>query len=137
MIQNAMRQIHYSVSINKSAKSQVSTTTDMNILVSNIGLLKALEVIRKLKEVMPIARASMHLRVVCPISYRIEMKRIIQEELGLGILNEIDPKAVNAEVIDVNANKTANFDVRIDPEMFRKLEEAIQTTTDSKNPIDN
>jgi ribosome maturation protein Sdo1 len=41
MIQNAMKQIHYSVNTTKNAKSQ------------------ALEVIRKLRDVMPIARATM------------------------------------------------------------------------------
>lgn len=47
LIQNAMKQIKFSININKSSKSQ------------------ALEVIRKLKEVMPIARANMLLRVSC------------------------------------------------------------------------
>lgn len=48
MIQNAMKDIHYSVNTSKGAKSQ------------------ALDVIRKLKEVMPIGRAKMRVRVSCP-----------------------------------------------------------------------
>jgi ribosome maturation protein Sdo1 len=48
MIQNAMKQIHYSVSVSKSAKQQ------------------ALEVIKKLRNVMPIARANMLLRMYYP-----------------------------------------------------------------------
>lgn len=43
-----MKQIQYSVNVSKTSKSQ------------------ALEVIRKLRDVMPIARASMLLRVVYP-----------------------------------------------------------------------
>ena len=48
VIQNAMKEIHYGVNITKSAKSQ------------------ALDVIKKLKSTMPIARAPMSLRVVFP-----------------------------------------------------------------------
>ncbi len=49
MIQNAMKDsIHYSVHLNKSAKQQ------------------ALDVIRRLKKIMPIARASMMLRLKIP-----------------------------------------------------------------------
>lgn len=47
MIQNAMKQIQYSVNVSKNSKSQ------------------ALDVIRKLREVMPIVRANMLLRVIC------------------------------------------------------------------------
>jgi ribosome maturation protein Sdo1 len=47
MIQNAMKQIHYSVSLNKNAKQQ------------------ALDVIKKLKTVMPIAKACMMLVSLC------------------------------------------------------------------------
>jgi ribosome maturation protein SDO1 len=50
MIQNAMKQIHFSIKTSKSAKSQ------------------ALEVIRKLKDVMPIARACILIRIVCNVS---------------------------------------------------------------------
>ena len=50
MIQTAMKEIHYSVHTNKGAKSQ------------------ALDVIRKLKAVMPIARAKMRVKISCPVS---------------------------------------------------------------------
>jgi hypothetical protein len=50
MIQNAMKQIHYSVSLTKSAKQQ------------------ALDVVKKLRQVMPIARANMLLRMFYPSS---------------------------------------------------------------------
>lgn len=50
MIQNAMKDIHYSVSLTKNAKQQ------------------ALDVIRKLRKVMPIARLMMSLRVTLSLS---------------------------------------------------------------------
>ncbi len=72
MIQNAMRQIHYGVTLNKSAKSQVFVNSIIYVFVCLYMCMyvytKALEVIRKLKDVMPIARASMLLRVVTPQS---------------------------------------------------------------------
>ncbi len=52
MIQHAMKQIHYSVNVNKNAKQQT------------------MDVIRKLKAIMPIARINMVLRVISPLSGR-------------------------------------------------------------------
>lgn len=61
MIQNAMKDIHYSVSLTKNAKQQ------------------ALDVIRKLRKVMPIARLLMSLRITLQAScnYYIFLKFII------------------------------------------------------------
>lgn len=50
MIQNAMKDIHYSVSLNKNAKQQ------------------ALDVIRRLRKVMPIARVLMSLKITLALS---------------------------------------------------------------------
>eukprot|EP01035_Chromulina_nebulosa_P021026 gene21026-27249_t len=107
MIQNAMKQIHYAVSINKSAKSQ------------------ALDAIRKLKEVMPIARASMLLRVLSPITNKESIVKLLCNELGLVILNEM---TINE--LDVS------LDVRIDPELFRKIEESVQLLTSGQGRIE-
>jgi ribosome maturation protein SDO1 len=52
IIQNAMKQIHYSVSLNKSAKKQ------------------ALDVITRLKAIMPIARVHMLVSVIVPAARR-------------------------------------------------------------------
>jgi ribosome maturation protein Sdo1 len=50
MIQNAMKDIHYSVTLNKNAKQQ------------------ALDVIRRLRKVMPIARVLMSLKITLALS---------------------------------------------------------------------
>lgn len=52
MIENVMREIHYSVSINKSAKQQ------------------SLEVIKKLTEIMPIERAKMLIKITMSIELK-------------------------------------------------------------------
>jgi ribosome maturation protein SDO1 len=59
MIQSAMKQIHYGVNLTKSAKSQ------------------ALDTIKKLKAVMPLARAPMSLRIVYPSN----LAQRVREEL--------------------------------------------------------
>ncbi len=58
MIQNAMKDIHYSVNLSKGAKQQ------------------ALDVIRRLKTVMPIARASLYLRITTPNSYAADLEAL-------------------------------------------------------------
>lgn len=50
IIQNAMKDIHYSVNLTKNAKQQ------------------ALDVIRKLRKVMPIARVMMSLKLTLPLT---------------------------------------------------------------------
>jgi hypothetical protein len=112
MIQNAMRQIHFSISINKTAKSQ------------------ALEVIRKLKEVMPIARASMLLRVFYPSKAQHDIKRLLEEELSLAVLKESEANDASS------SNAMMNCEVRIDPEIYRKLEESVQALTNGSGRID-
>ena len=62
MIQTAMKEIHYSVHTNKGAKSQ------------------ALDVIRKLKTVMPIARAKMRVKVSCPASVLVQVRAAVLGE---------------------------------------------------------
>lgn len=106
MIQNAMKQLHINVVTSRSVKAQ------------------ALEVIRKLKEVMPIARASMALRVVSPIPEEATMKSKISEDLGLQILKE---------------SRTADMvylDIRIDPEMYKKIEESVQILTKGQGRVE-
>mmetsp|Transcript_19499 Transcript_19499/g.18829 ORF Transcript_19499/g.18829 Transcript_19499/m.18829 type:complete len:589 (+) Transcript_19499:127-1893(+) len=115
MIQNAMKQIHYSVNTTKNAKSQ------------------ALEVIRKLRDVMPIARATMLLRIICPSSMMGEMKRYLQEELGLNLSLWLTPEAQSGDGVEKGAgdgsDKNAYLDLKVDPELFRKVEEAVTSMT--------
>lgn len=115
MIQNAMRQIHYAVSINKSAKSQ------------------ALDVIRKLKDVMPISRASMLLRVVCPHNVCQTMKECLINDYGLQILKEV---VVASQNESKDGSSMVQYDVRADPELFRKIEESIQTQTNGQGRLE-
>ena len=76
MIQTAMRQIHYSVNTTKGAKSQ------------------ALDVIRRLKAVMPIARAKMRVRIEYPLTLQYDIRKALEEEMkGIKL-----PPAVNVDV---------------------------------------
>ena len=126
MIQNAMRQIHYSVNVSKSSKSQ------------------ALDVIRKLKAIMPIARASMLLRVVCPSKYFESMKDILLKEFNVSIITQGIQGQSNAaaatattDTTDANTNVKENdsssnnvfMEFKFDTELFRKLEETVQQHT--------
>ncbi len=66
MIQNAMKQIQYSISMSKNSKSQVRLF--ISALVDFSRCSQALDVIRKLRDIMPIVRANMLLRLVCSVS---------------------------------------------------------------------
>jgi hypothetical protein len=98
MIQNAMRQIQFSVNLSKSSKSQ------------------ALDVIRKLKDVMPITRASMLIRLVYDVSDQ------------TAIASEIDK--VGGQIVQkspsVGDSKESYVDVKIDPEYYRRMEEFVR-----------
>ena len=141
MIQNAMRQIHYSVNVSKSAKSQ------------------ALDVIRKLRDVMPIARASMLLRIVCPIVLVSEMQNFLQSEMAgvtivSGTADNLEtmttPEAAAAGDVTTAltgdgeestkkaavTGKVIHIDVKVDPEYFRKVEEGVNTITNGEGRLE-
>eukprot|EP01038_Epipyxis_sp_PR26KG_P011894 gene11894-15912_t len=125
MIQNAMKQIQYAVNVSKSAKSQ------------------ALDVIRKLRDVMPIARASMLLRIVCMIHNEADLQSIRLKIIDLGgvITNESTENIVDNTENNITISseltasseennnkmkkKPASIEFRIDPEGFRKVEEIV------------
>mmetsp|Transcript_5079 Transcript_5079/g.7013 ORF Transcript_5079/g.7013 Transcript_5079/m.7013 type:complete len:441 (+) Transcript_5079:117-1439(+) len=96
MILNAMKEIHFSVIPNRSAKQQ------------------ALELIRKLKEVMPIERAKMHLRIIIPSKDWVRIKPKVQALSALFQGNEQF----------VAANVTVEF--FLDPGHFRTVSEAVR-----------
>lgn len=98
MIQNAMKQIHYSVNASKNAKSQ------------------ALDVIKKLKDVMPIGKASMHLRIVLPLEYKDMLMAVMTDELNV---------AIESEGIEAGGTN-AVWSIKVDPDLFRKVEEVVQ-----------
>lgn len=99
IIQNAMRQIQFSVNLSKSSKSQ------------------ALEVIRKLKTVMPIVRANMLLRI------------LFQATDQTRLFKELSP--LNAVVHSTSGGLTSDneqfVDVIVDPENYRRLEEIVSS----------
>lgn len=96
IIQNAMKSIQFSVNMSKSSKSQ------------------ALEVIRKLREVMPIARANMLLRVVFKEADRAQL------------LREVAAAAVQASSVASSQGEGEQFvDYVVDPEAFRRMEEVV------------
>ena len=120
MIQNAMRQIHYSVNVSKSSKSQ------------------ALDVIRKLKAVMPIARASMLLRIICPLNYSESMKEILLKEFNVNILSQgIQGQTNNtSDTSDVSNSNNVFLEFKFDTELFRKLEETVQQHTNNEGILE-
>lgn len=126
-----MKQIQYSVNVSKTSKSQ------------------ALEVIRKLRDVMPIARASMLLRVVypsegktihhisfpysrctlffCSIDGEVVTKEV--EKVGGVIVSRSQPSSSSA--------LTEEFlDVKIDPEYYRKMEELVKIVGSGKSRLE-
>lgn len=102
MIENAMREVHFSLNPNKAAKVQ------------------ALELVPRLKEVMPITRARMMLRVAANISHAQQVREAME---GLGIDHfEKDSSADGAR-------DEYTLEFLIDPGLFRGVEEAIQECT--------
>lgn len=66
---------------------------------------------------------------------RDEMKRAIEEEMGLVILKEVEVSVASSTEGD-NSKGYIHYDIRIDPEIFRKLEESIQTITQGLGRLD-
>lgn len=118
MIQTAMRQIHFSASVSKSSKSQ------------------ALEVIRKLKAVMPIARASMHLRLVCPSSSASIIRDRALKELGLTMPGEDGRKSNTSDGDSSQVDDMVMMEVQVDPEYYRKLEELVAVCSGGKGRVE-
>jgi len=104
MIQNAMKEIHYSVNTNKGAKSQ------------------ALDVIRRLKAVMPIARAKMKVRLECPTGMWI---RVCEEISSEGIALQLLPEAGGGDA-DTDTDTSQNV---VDNTVFSAVSEATNKST--------
>merc|ERR1711871_64118 len=112
MIQNAMKDIHYSVVFNKSAKQQ------------------ALDVIKKLKAVMPITRASMLLRVVYGITAHEDINSYLSAQkhsVTLTGTGKMNPS---------HENSMLYIDMKCDPEVFRKLGEIIKDMTNGEGRVE-
>jgi len=102
MIQNAMKEIHFSVSPNKNAKQQ------------------ALEVIKRLKAHMPIARTKMHLRISMPATIASDVSPKI---LGIGETEKLNDKLIN---------EIYSIEILNDPGTFREIEDLVRTETQGK-----
>eukprot|EP01006_Ploeotia_vitrea_P042763 TRINITY_DN66660_c2_g1_i2.p1 TRINITY_DN66660_c2_g1~~TRINITY_DN66660_c2_g1_i2.p1 ORF type:complete len:254 (-),score=121.95 TRINITY_DN66660_c2_g1_i2:45-806(-) len=104
MIENSMKEIKFTVKPNKSAKVQ------------------ALSVIQQLKEVLPIERAQMRLRVTLPEKHAKQIKKKMED---LFVEVEEEDWGVDCELI-----------VRIDPGNYRAVEERVRAETRGKGTLE-
>lgn len=123
-----MKQIHYSVSIsnNKTAKQQ------------------ALDVIGKLKAIMPIERINMLIRVVAPMASQ-EIIRLMLHEISSNNTHRHDTQkqkhtfGISTCVIvkEGEFGRTEyTWEVRIDPELYKKITDAVSTLTKKKGRVE-
>lgn len=120
MILNAMKQLHFSVNTSKSAKSQ------------------ALDVIRKLRDVMPIARACMLLRVTAPAVHQSSVRELLSTETGATLVEERDVADSSSSSDGTTLAEAAlrQFDVRVDPEVFRVIQTKVPEITAGKGLVE-
>ena len=109
--------------------------------------------IRKLRDVMPISRACMLLRIVFPVSIWSDMKVFLEEHAIVIVAESAEVTADNSQdaenegegSADVSSKcsalfkdeeakkdelmreKTMHLDIKADPELFRQVEEAVNT----------
>ena len=75
---------------------------------------------------MPLSRACMLLRIIFPVSVRSEMK-IFMDVWKIIIVTE-NILHVEGEKDDMDCvDKNMSYDIKVDPEFFRKVEEAVST----------
>lgn len=96
MILSGMKEIHFAVNPTRNAKQQ------------------ALEVIKKLRDVMPLDRAKMHLRAVCPTAE--DLAEVVAGLRKMGI----DTAAAEA------AGTRQEMDLLVDPGVFRSVDELVR-----------
>jgi ribosome maturation protein SDO1 len=110
MIENAMRDVHFSVHPTKAAKAQ------------------ALELIGKLKEVMPIARASMKLRVSSEAPQGEAVKAALQ---ALTVTSFEDETWTGG-----GGSDEYSASILVDPGLFRDIEEAVRANTGGSGRVE-
>lgn len=119
MIQNAMKDVHFSVNLSKGAKQQ------------------ALDVIRRLKKVMPIARTKLALRITTPSVHADELMAMLvanaadivkKSVTGTGtVVSEVESRGdISLTVIETN----------ISPENFRVVEDLTTSLTEGKGILE-
>jgi len=104
LVERSMKDIHYNLHPTKSAKQQ------------------ALEVIKALKEVIPIQRAQMRLRIVVPVPDTKKLK----DKIADIVTNEEE------------SNEDGEFAMTclIDPGSFRKMDDEVRVATKGKGKIE-
>jgi ribosome maturation protein SDO1 len=110
MIENAMRDVHFSVHPTKAAKAQ------------------ALELIGKLKEVMPVARASMKLRVSSEAPQGEAVKAALQ---ALTVTSFEDETWTGG-----GGSDEYSASILVDPGLFRGVEEAVRASTGGRGRVE-
>lgn len=138
MIQSAMKQIHYGVNLTKSAKSQ------------------ALDAIKKLKSVMPLARAPMSLRVVHPASQEQKLREELDSIGGIvpstlvfdardyvvappTAIDEVKKKEGESPVTILPLSPSASSEdamqscrFHADPDCYRRIQDSVKQLGDSR-----
>jgi hypothetical protein len=112
-------------------------------------------VIRKLRDVMPISRSCMLLRIILPVSVKSKMKAFLEENaiviVAESATEKIDDENKSPSLVgdvaeglaaqkhslleddyerekaQLAIDKTMFLDIKVDPELFRKVEEAVTT----------
>jgi hypothetical protein len=112
-------------------------------------------VIRKLRDVMPISRSCMLLRIILPVSVKSKMKAFLEENAIVVVAESAteetedenkSPSLVGdiaegfaaqkhslleddyeREKAQLAIDKSMFLDIKVDPELFRKVEEAVTT----------
>lgn len=97
IIQDAMKKAHFSVKLTQNSKQQ------------------ALQVIKMLKEIMPIERAQMKIRIVATASYGKKLKEKVQQ---------IDSFKLDEENMNDDQMSVQFF---VDPGEYRKIEEMVRS----------
>lgn len=131
MLQNAMKDIHYSISLSKSAKQQ------------------ALDVIRRLRKVMPIARTKLSLRITTPSAHATELEAMLlsntaeivkntssssSSAMGMPPLPPLPPDTMDSD--QSRGPVLTVIEAKIHPENFRSIEDLTTSITQGKGILE-
>lgn len=122
MIQNAMKDIHYSVNLSKGAKQQ------------------ALDVIRRLKKVMPIARTRLYLRITTPVIHVDELEVMLKANAADILKKNSSLPSSSPEKANSSQNglivAQAIIEASISPENFRVIQDLTSSITNGKGILE-
>mmetsp|Transcript_26202 Transcript_26202/g.49167 ORF Transcript_26202/g.49167 Transcript_26202/m.49167 type:complete len:522 (+) Transcript_26202:59-1624(+) len=124
MIQNAMKDVHFSVNLSKGAKQQ------------------ALDVIRRLKKVMPIARTKLALRISTPSVHAEELQAMLvanAADIGKTSVTNSTTAASVLTAEDTGERSDSSMTVietNISPENFRVVEDLTTSLTKGKGILE-